>query len=46
MEVDGGASIVVVPEDAADLEQVRSAVRSRADRLRKNGCDMMGQTGN
>lgn len=44
VDVEGGATIVVVPIAPGDLEALRSAIRARADRLRTNGCDMMGQT--
>jgi hypothetical protein len=44
MDVEGGASIVLAPNAAADLDKLQSAVRARAQRLEQNGCGMMGQT--
>jgi hypothetical protein len=44
MDVEGGASIVLAPNAAADLDRLQSAVRARAQRLEQNGCGMMGQT--
>ena len=45
VDVEGGAAIVVVPSAPGDLEAIRAAIRARADRLQRNGCDRMGQTG-
>jgi hypothetical protein len=44
VEVEDGATIVVVPVAPADLDALRSAIRVRAARLQENGCEMMGQT--
>jgi hypothetical protein len=44
VDVEGGASIVIVPRDSDDLEALRAAIQASADRLQRNGCDMMGQT--
>lgn len=41
-DVENGARIVVTPNDPADLERVRSAVRMRAKHMQQRGCEMMG----
>lgn len=41
-DVDGGARIVVTPDDPADLETVRSAVRARARHMQQHGCQVTG----
>jgi hypothetical protein len=44
IEVESGAAILVVPVDPADLHALRNAIRLRAQRLREQGCEIMGQT--
>lgn len=40
-DVDGGARVVVTPEDPADLERLRSAVRMHAQHMQESGrCGM------
>ena len=41
-DVEGGARIVVAPDDPADLERLRSAVRTRAQHMQQHGCQMTG----
>jgi hypothetical protein len=43
-DVERGAIIVFVPNAAGDLEAVQAAIRASAERMQKNGCEMMGQT--
>jgi hypothetical protein len=43
VEVERGAMIVVVPNESADLARLQSAIHTRADRLQRNGCDLVGQ---
>lgn len=41
-DVGGGARIVVTPDDPADLEKLRSAVRMHAKHMQEHGCQMTG----
>ncbi len=43
VEVERGAMIVVVPNESADLARLQSAIRTRAERMQRNGCDLVGQ---
>jgi hypothetical protein len=43
-EVERGAILVIVPNAAGDLEELQAAIRASAERMKKNGCEMMGQT--
>jgi hypothetical protein len=43
VEVERGAMIVVVPNESADLAKLQSAIRTRAERMQRNGCDLVGQ---
>jgi hypothetical protein len=41
-DVDGGARVLVTPEDPGELERLRSAIRSHADHMRDTGTCGMG----
>lgn len=41
-EIPSGARLVITPEDAGDLERLRTFVRARAERMQQHGCEMMG----
>lgn len=43
-DVEGGAALVIEPNDAGDLEALQAAIQASAQRLQRNGCDLMGQT--
>jgi hypothetical protein len=43
VEVERGATIVIVPNDTVDLARLRSVIRIRAERMQRNGCDLVGQ---
>jgi hypothetical protein len=43
VEVERGAMIVVVPNESGDLARLQSAIRTRAERMQRNGCDLVGQ---
>lgn len=40
-EVPSGARLVLTPDDAANLEQLRAQVRARAERMASGQCPMM-----
>jgi len=44
-DVEGGARIVVTPNDPGDLDRLRSAVRMHAEHMRESGTCEMGQHG-
>jgi hypothetical protein len=44
-DVEGGARIVVTPNDPADLDRLRSAVRMHAEHMRESGTCGMGHPG-
>jgi TusA-related sulfurtransferase len=43
-DVEGGAALSIVTDAAGDVEDLRAAIRASAQRMRRNGCEMMGQT--
>jgi hypothetical protein len=42
-DVEGGARVSVTPNDAADLERLRSTVRTHAEHMQGGNCGMMGE---
>ncbi len=44
-DVDGGARVIVTPDDPADLERLRAAVRSHTERMSETGSCGMGRMG-
>lgn len=45
-DTEGGARLTVVPEDPAQVDQLRSTVRTHAERMQQDGCaGMMGAHG-
>jgi hypothetical protein len=46
LDVERGATIVLVPNASEDLQMLQTATRDRAAHLRMHGCGMMGQTRN
>jgi hypothetical protein len=44
-DVEGGARLVVTPNDPADLDQLRSTVRMHAEHMRQTGTCEMGHHG-
>jgi len=43
-DVEGGATLLFVPSAAGDLEEIQAAIRASVERMRRDGCEMMGQT--
>ena len=41
-DVEGGASITLTPIAPADLQQLQTAVRTRAKHMEQDGCGKMG----
>jgi hypothetical protein len=44
-DIDNGARVVVTPNNPADLERLRSAVRMHAEHMRESGTCEMGRSG-
>jgi hypothetical protein len=42
VDVEGGARLVVTPNDPADMDQLRSTVRTHAEHMQKTGTCRMG----
>lgn len=42
LDVESGASVTLIPNDPADLQKLRSAVRMHVEHMQKSGCAMMG----
>ena len=43
VDLDKGASIMLTPDDPADLQKLQSAARMHAQKMQQSGCGMMGQ---
>jgi len=43
VDLEGGASIMLTPNDPADLQKLQSEARVHAQRMQQGGCGMMGQ---
>ncbi len=41
-DIEGGARIVMTPNDLADLDELRSTVRMHVQEMQQHGCEMMG----